>query len=393
MKNQPEHSPSWDELMVSVNDAVRHPEDTLWNIYRYIKSNLETECSVHVRMLLAIYMQVRTPQPSLLNSAFLDLAAKASAVHPDFNFNRFLQAWQYPELLRKEDLMPGKTPAGRVFLPLQQRVERSLQSYLLHHPDERTCQTGTSQSGPGIREMLASRLFTKEIKGRRHLFVKMVDAAGHSILAESRQLPCRYGEIAGRMFDVLVRQSPEGKERVADAVCSCKRASDVFPVATGIVKGIDHGRRQYHVYDAGSRHFVAEHTPVALQDGDYVSFIPVVPADDPFKVAIIQNVVPPDEGRKRFGQHPATVLYANVEDNYLRYRLDRLPSAAPDGAYVLEGYVRLGDLAAGRSMSDISSVAAGSRLLLTLFLKRGKDGVKRNFVADMQIVRDEQGSR
>ena len=61
----------------------------------------------------------------------------------------------------------------------------------------------------------------------------------------------------------------------------------------------------------------------------------------------------------------------------MKYRLDYLPEATPEGVYTFEGYA---DLSAFESDTPISTVNVGDRLELTLFLKRGKDGVKCNFV-------------
>ena len=176
---------------------------------------------------------------------------------------------------------------------------------------------------------------------------------------------------------MLIRTSTLGVERVDEIVLSNKQPTDIFPLVTGYVKGLDEKRAQYHIYDAQSRHFVAERPPIPLTNGSYVLFIPFIPVDDNFKMAVIQGCLSKEEGRLSFGQMPATVLFVNKKKGYLKYRLDYLPEATPEGVYTFEGYA---DLSAFESDTPISTVNVGDRLELTLFLKRGKDGAKRNFV-------------
>lgn len=362
---------SWDELLAALDNASINTYDALWQIYWYLKLMIGKEPSINVRMLLTMYMYMREKQPTVLNSLMLGLAVKCSVVYSDFKFARFLKIWGYPSLLRDEDRQPGKNPHGKPFLSLQQRTDRALQVYMLHHPAERIEQT------EWIRPMLAARFVVKEIKGRKHTFVILVDTENRSLLADCSQLPCRINEIQGKLFDVLIRTSTLGVERVDEIVLSNKQPTDIFPLVTGYVKGFDEKRAQYHIYDAQSRHFVAERPTIPLTNGSYVLFIPFIPVDDNFKMAVIQGCLSKEEGRLSFGQMTATVLYVNKEKGYLKYRLDHLPEATPEGVYTFEGYA---DLSAFESDTPISTVNVGDRLELTLFLKRGKDGVKRNFV-------------
>lgn len=357
--------------MAALDNASINTYDALWQIYWYLKLMIGKEPSINVRMLLAMYMYMREKQPTVLNSLMLGLAVKCSVVYGDFKFARFLKIWGYPSLLRDEDRQPGKNPHGKPFLSLQQRTDRALQVYMLHHPAERIEQT------EWIRPMLAVRFVVKEIKGRKHTFVILVDTENRSLLADCRQLPCRINEIQGKLFDVLIRTSTLGVERVDEIVLSNKQPADIFPLVTGYVKGFDEKRVQYHIYDAQSRHFVAERPTIPLTNGSYVLFIPFIPVDDNFKMAVIQGCLSKEEGRLTFGQMPATVLFVNKEKGYLKYRLDYLPEATPEGVYTFEGYA---DLSAFESDTPISTVNVGDRLELTLFLKRGKDGAKRNFV-------------
>lgn len=380
MKTSQSHPcPSWEELLAAIDNASINTHDTLWQIYWYLKSNIGKETSENVRMLLSMYMRIRDKQPSIINSLMLGLAIKTSAEYRDFKFARFLQLWGYPSLLREEDRQPGNNPHGRPFPSLQQRTEHALQVYLLHHPEERSVQTAF------IRPMLVARFIVKEVKGHKHTFVKLVDKANRALLADSRQLPCRLNGIQNKMFDVLVRTSAQGVERVDEVVLSEKQPSEVFPVVTGFVNGIDEKRAYYHIYDAQSRHFVAEHPSVPLTNRQFVSFVPFVPVDDKFKLAIVQGGLSKEEGRQSFGLHQATVLSVNKEEGFLKYRLDCLPEATPEGTYTLEGYASLSALV-DDACTPIPNVNVGDRLALILFLKRGMDGVKHNFVPSLHLL-------
>ena len=127
---------SWDELLESINNGASHPDETQWAIYRYLKENYKNEGSVMSRTLLAAYMKLHVNEPSLINSLMLGIAAKVSEEYPDFRFPQFLKAWGYKGNLRNQDKERQTSKDGRTYLALVERVERALQSYLLHHPEE-----------------------------------------------------------------------------------------------------------------------------------------------------------------------------------------------------------------------------------------------------------------
>lgn len=87
--------------LINSADTILH-EDIGWVIYRYIKANLNTLSSIDVRRLLAQYMKLYNPRPSLLHSQILQLALNFAKDHPDFIFYRFFQPWN-PQNLRNED--------------------------------------------------------------------------------------------------------------------------------------------------------------------------------------------------------------------------------------------------------------------------------------------------
>ena len=82
-------------------DTTLH-NDFGWILYRYLKVRMQDLNSVQVRMLLRDYMVLKNERPSMLHSAFLNIAIHFSKGHPDFNFRKFFLLWD-PQNLRPED--------------------------------------------------------------------------------------------------------------------------------------------------------------------------------------------------------------------------------------------------------------------------------------------------
>lgn len=147
------------------------------------------------------------------------------------------------------------------------------------------------------------------------------------------------------------------------------------PRITGYVDYYDAARQFYHVYDAQSRHFVADHPIIRPNVGDFVSFTPIIPTGSNFKTALIRGVMDKKEGAASFGLIPADIVHINKEKEYFSYKLTATPPSTPEGTYTMEGYGNLSLLPQGKRAKD--------RVMLLLFLKRGKDKQKRNYVADV----------
>ena len=407
---------TWEQLMESVNSGAQHPEDTQWTVFRYLKQNYKTIGSVEARTLLAIYTKLRSQRPSLINSCMLGLALKISEVYSDFRLPQFLQVWGYDACLREEDRQPQTGKDGRRYLSLQERVERARASYLLHHPEE------NREQCDAIVSMYAVKIFEKEQNGRRRKFVKLVAPNGVGMVPDSHQFPCKPWEIAGRLFDVLTRVSKQGVERAVEITLSHKKMVEVFQPVVGYVDGIDLGHGHVHVYDAQSRHFVADKKTVFVKGvakGSYVRFCPIIAQGDPFKSAAILEVMVPQEGRCAFGTYEAMVMFVNHEQRYIKYAIRKdqpavvkymANSAAPSGKSVATngngangGAVNAGATAASESIQGLAegrlslegfasldvfpenrraNLASGQSVSLVLFLKRGKDGTKRNHVVE-----------
>ena len=371
--------PSWDELMELISTGAHHTNETNWAIYRYLQRNYKTTGSVIARTLLSAYMKLRTQQPSLLNSCMLGIAVKISEQYADFRFPRFLEAWGYDGCLRDEDRQRQMGRDGRQYLALQERVDRALQSYRLHHPEE------GREGCADIASMYAAAVFDKEQNGRRRCFVKLVAPNGTAFVADSHQFPCRPYEILGRVFDVLAHVSKQGSERASEIVVSASRVEEIFTSTVGFVDGIDEGHGHIHVYDSLSRHFVADKAAlsVALRGsivkGCFVRFCPIIAQGDHFKSAHVVGIMEKYKGREAFGIYTARVTYVNQKDCYLHYSIESAIPETNEGIIAKEGFASMQNMP-----EDVRcQIAPDQHVRLTLYLKRGKDGVKRNYVADV----------
>lgn len=369
-------SVTWDELLDSIATGAAHPDDTNWKIYRYLQNNYKTIGSVTARTLLAAYMKLHVKRMSLVDSCMLGMAVKISETYGDFKLSKFLEAWGYDSCLRAQDLQRQTGKDGRQYLSLKERVERALQSYRLHHPEE------CNGECEGIVSMYAAKVFEKEINGRKLRYVKLVATNGSELIADSHQFPCRPWEISGRIFNVLTRVSKQGNERVSEIVASAKRVDEAFSAEVGFVEFIDESHGHIHIYDSQSRHFVADksaHTALKISVGNYVRFCPIIANGDHFKSAAIVSVMDKYEGRKAFGIYEAKVEYANVKDRYIRYSLESAIRFTPEGNIIKAGFASTANLP-----EDVrNGMVQGSHVRLILFLKRGKDGMKHNYVADI----------
>lgn len=294
---------TWQQLVDCIADGAKHPDETNWAIYRYLRQNYREADSKEVRMLLAAYMKLQSKKPSLINSCMLALAISVSEQHKDFHFPKFLKAWGYPSCLRDEDRQRQQGKDGRQYEALTTRVERALQMYMLRHPGE---------TGGGA--------------------------------------------------------SPTSNAAAAACV--------------GFVDGFDEARGFIHVYDSMSRHFVARKSQSpenAERKGTFVSFCPVITPGNSFKSAMITSVLDKYKGREAFGLHTARITYVNPKEQYIRYAITEGSLSAEDGTIEKEGFAST----AAMPEDARRQLAVGQFVRLTLFLKRGKDGVKRNHVAEV----------
>lgn len=372
--NTSKPSVSWEELIASIETASLHPMETAWNIYRYLKQNHTAIGSRQVRTLLSGYLKLPVEKPSLVHSCILDIAIRISAEYDDFQFPQFLKMWGYDVNLREEDRQRQMGKDGKSYPSLKEKTERRLQSYILHHQDD------APQAMEGIKTMFAVKVFESSVNGKRRFFAKLIAPDGKELTADSHLFPCKPWEIQGNLYDVSIRTSKQGNERAEEILVSKKRVGDVFPTMVGYVEGVDEGHGHYHIYDALSRHFVAEKPKTMIKHGDFVLFSPIIPEKDKFKSAAVVNVMKYDDGLAAFGTYNAMVIYMNPTDGYFRYRIISPIKETPEGEITEEGFASLVYV---KDDNMRNTLKVGDKIRLLLFLKRSKDGEKRNHVAEV----------
>lgn len=395
---------TFDQLIEHLNNAKENPRDVSWQIYRYLKAHFKEDGSITSRKLLMAYLQICPKEPGRLHSCMLQLACQMCQEFADFRFDGFLKLWGYPQYLTKEDHEQQTDDNGRKYLSLRQRVDRLLLSYMLHHTEARTDENRAlidTQEPAMIQPLMAIKIFESEVPSsrpggtpRKMKSVKLIGTQGTEILADSHALPVKPWEIQGSMFDAIIRMSKEGKPRVQEAVLSQSRVNEVFPTVVGYVEHFDAAHNHYHVFDGQSRHFVAENPRVKPQVGDFVEFSPIIPIADRFKSAIIHTKLPGTpssqhaeyaqyaaangvkNGPESFGLLSAVIKFVNKEKAYFCYQLTDEPPTTPEGVVEKEGFANL-------ALLDTYHLGdnASQQVRLLLFLKRGKDGKKHNYVA------------
>ena len=145
----------------------------------------------------------------------------------------------------------------------------------------------------------------------------------------------------------------------------------------GYVYFYDEKHRYYHIYDNQSRHFVAIDPHIVPQVGGFVEFTPIIPEDGKFKTAVVHMVfseATPDylkASMDAFGTYKAVVTGINEKEGRFSYRITSEIKPTPEGTITPEGTAFLG----------MMRLTEGQEIRLLLFLKRDKEGVKRNYVA------------
>ena len=142
----------------------------------------------------------------------------------------------------------------------------------------------------------------------------------------------------------------------------------------GYVDYYDEAHKFYHIYDSLSRHFVSVDPHIVPEVGGFVEFTPIIPEDGKFKTAVVHRAFGEEDylaAAEAFGTYDAIVTYVDEEKGYYGYRITSEIRKTPEGTITEEGTAFMG----------AASYRKGQQLKLLLFLKRGKDKVKRNYVA------------
>ena len=152
----------------------------------------------------------------------------------------------------------------------------------------------------------------------------------------------------------------------------------ILPPIIGYVNSYDAKNDFFHIFDSGSRHFVAKSPKVLPLVGEYVWFTPIIPANSRFKSAVIIKQEEHNAGRETFGILNAQYLSTDNEKKTFRYKITSPLPAADGGTMVAEGNASLKLLNCKKG----NYPAEGTPLKLVVFLVRGSDGTKYNHVAE-----------
>lgn len=363
---------SWEDLLVSIQSGLQHPEATQWHIFNYLQAHYKTMESKLVRMLLLAYLKVRNERPSLINSCMLGLALDISKFFVDFNLPVFLDYWGYPKLLRPEDAIQQKDDDN--FSPsLCKCVERARSLYNKNH--------GLVSVLINHRCLWAVKVFDFKNNGHVSHSVKLVDGEGHLAYADSKIFPCKLADIQHKLYDAVTESNSEWAkyETVKKLSFSDKSVTDVFPILVGYVDRFVFNHGHYHIYDKFSRHYVAENPGLKIYPGDYVEFCPIIAKYDTFKSAVVLSRLQRQPGREGFGMIDALITQVDYSHDVLYYEIKgNLPKS--DGGEierhgVLE-FNRVGNL------NLCNGQLIGKNIRLVLFLKRNLDFAKHNFVVE-----------
>lgn len=385
--------------------------DYAWLMVKLLNAQMAELGSNYCRQLLADYLQLPVPRPSLVHSAILASAVRVANAYPDFRFSVFLRMWGIQHF-RPEDYESRKTDDGKQFPSLHDSTMRALAHSLLLYPEDRQWEeaqsllNATGQGGHCILPMMVTRIREALGKdGRKYIFVTLTSPEGIEIESISHKLQpsplCPQSEVKrhyvniGQLYDCLLRQKSstvpsESSLALQNAYLSAQKPTGLFPQEIGYVEAIDEAHGHIHVYDALSRHFVAPKQRFSRENvGDFVRFIPVIPQTSRFKTAIILTTVPSGSSEVKSILRDISITHINTEKRYAAWelvnkeapiteQLSRLQlSQGEQSPAFTQGYLNLTAVPDGSS----SGLTVGQTLRALIYLKRGKDGQKRPHVA------------
>lgn len=391
--------------------------DRAWEIVKQLNSDIKALDSVAARQLLAEGLKLSSERPAKLHSALLGSATKVAEYYHDFRFMAFLSMWDLVNL-RPEDHERQKSQDGKTYPSLVDRVCKAFVNDRMLRPDDQMPTDQYAIIQPlleerrllPIQQMVVTRI--KEAtngQGRKFRFVTLVSPEGLQVECVANQLQAhplrpmpegkRHYVNIGQHYDVQLRN-----DKPFAAYLSSKNASDFFPTAVGYVEHIDTEHNHIHIYDSLSRHFVAPVQRFSRERvGDFVRFIPIIPADSKFKTAIIQAVVPLESPEVQSIFREIRITHINKEKGYAAWELVNKESPITEHLSPLQlsqgetspnftsGYLNLASVPdlVGEPVAELAKVVEsnpsdlreGWEGMALIYLKRGKDRQKRPHVA------------
>lgn len=437
--------------------------DYCWTNVKMLLQHTEELGSTAARQFLADCMKLPLDRPSKLYSALLSAAVKVAKTYPDFRFAKFLNMWDITNLRpedhqRQQATVPTGSPVGKTFPSLAEKVNNALAHSLLLHPEDELTpslvplmqsagyvirnpkQSSSSSSLSLITPMLVTRIKQAVGKdGRKYTFVTLTSPEGLEVETTSHTLQPsplhplpegkRHYANIGQLYDCLLKTkatvpagspasikatvpagSPSGIT-LTEAVLSLRKPTEVFPTAIGYIESIDQQHLHMHIYDSHSRHLVAPVQRFSREKaGDFIRFIPIVPAASKFKTAIIQGTVPtsslsaPVPSDSSEGQpilREIRITHVNQEKGYAAWELTdkthpitellsplQLSQGETSPSFT-SGYLNLPSVPDASPSDQTATVPAGfpagislgQTLHAFIYLRRGKDRQKRPHIA------------
>ena len=152
----------------------------------------------------------------------------------------------------------------------------------------------------------------------------------------------------------------------------------ILPPIIGYVNSYDAKNDFFHIFDSGSRHFVAKSPKVLPLVGEYVWFTPIIPANSRFKSAVVIKQEEHSSGREAFGTLDAEIISIDNKKHTFEYKITSPIPHADGGVMSQEGYAPIKILKDDRKRAP----QIGDKVSMVVFLVRGSDGVKYNHVAE-----------
>ncbi|MDO4191333.1 MAG: hypothetical protein Q4D14_06590 [Bacteroidales bacterium] len=357
-----------------------------------LTQNTEELGALKCRQLLAEAMKLDLKRPSYHYSSILWAACKVASTFTEFHFVPFLNLWNPTDNLRQEDYKQSKDKEGKLYPSLAERMTKLCRQAQLIRPEEKTTFTLSKTFGyTSICPMLVTKVTTAEKNHRKLHFVRLSLSNGVEVEAEAHALRAnplepsdkRHYVNVGQVYNVLLREKSEPKSyRLVDAVLSKQHITEVFTCQVGYVEHIDKEHGHIHIYDGFSRHFVSEGQKfIRCAEGDFVSFIPVVPRESRFKKAIIVTTTQTQHTLyEQFPPREVIITYVNEEKNFCRWELtnpDKPVVEQLSPLQVAEGETPTPFTAGFIDIDKLQSwsvpVVKGQKFECIIFLKRNKE--------------------
>lgn len=396
-----------DELRKLYAEADSAPQEV---VERYVGAlcsaiirHAEDLGALRCRQMLAEALQLPLERPSFLYSGLLKAATKMAALFPEFHYIPFLNLWKPNENLRPDDFNPQKGKDGKTYPALTERMVKQVYHSLMLRPEEHLDFELTDHYGYlPICPMVVTKVI-HTVSNERHLyFVQLTNTKGESLTCEMHLLkgnpltsdPKKRNYVnIGQVYDVILRKRDKGL-KVIETMLSKHKITDLFKTEVGFVEHHDAEHEHIHIYDGQSRHFVSSGQRfVKAEQDSLVEFVPIIPKNSGFKMAIVVNTYKPQERlAEEFPWRELTITAINKEKGFCTWELadkshpivetlsDFQKANGEESEMFTNGFL---DLQIAEETN--TNLAVGSKGRALIYLHRGKDKKKRPRIARIQF--------